>query len=119
MRSHWPLPDLSFHRFRPLNSYAAAKKVSAAPHRGEANRPLRMQGKANAVGKKPKGKANAVGKQPKGKPNAVRQKTKPAEGNKRPKQEHQHARSPILKPVLRRQPHPPRYKANRPGGKTH
>src|SRR5277367_4947946 len=50
MRSHWPLPDLSFHRFRPLNSYAAAKKVSAAPHRGEANRPLRMQGKANTVG---------------------------------------------------------------------
>src|SRR5271156_2751190 len=47
MRSHWPLPDLSFHRFRPLNSYAAAKKVSAAPHRGEANRPLRKQGKAN------------------------------------------------------------------------
>jgi hypothetical protein len=27
--------------------YTAAKKVSAAPHRGEANRPLRNQGKAN------------------------------------------------------------------------
>jgi predicted lipoprotein len=58
-----------------LNSYAAAKKVSAAPHRGEANRPIRIQGKANAVGKQPKtnltrpiriqGKANAVGKQSK------------------------------------------------------
>jgi hypothetical protein len=44
------LPDSSFRRFRLLNSYAAAKKVSAAPHRGEANRPIRMQGKANAVG---------------------------------------------------------------------
>ena len=33
---------------------AAAKKVSAAPHRGEANRPLRKQGEANAVGKQPK-----------------------------------------------------------------
>jgi hypothetical protein len=33
---------------------AAAKKVSAAPHRGEANRPIRKQGKANAAGKQPK-----------------------------------------------------------------
>jgi general secretion pathway protein K len=41
-----------------LTFFAAAKKVSAAPHRGEANRPLRKQGKANAVGTPP----NAVGK---------------------------------------------------------
>jgi hypothetical protein len=34
--------------------FAAAKKVGAAPHRGEANRPIRMQGKANALGKQPK-----------------------------------------------------------------
>src|ERR1700677_2164129 len=34
--------------------FAAAKKVGAAPHRGEANRPLRMQGKANASRKQPK-----------------------------------------------------------------
>jgi general secretion pathway protein K len=33
-----------------LTFFAAAKKVSAAPHRGEANRPLRTQGKANTVG---------------------------------------------------------------------
>jgi hypothetical protein len=33
-----------------LTFFAAAKKVGAAPHRGEANRPLRIQGKANAVG---------------------------------------------------------------------
>ena len=32
-----------------LTFFAAAKKVSAAPHRGEANRPLRIQGKANAA----------------------------------------------------------------------
>ena len=49
MRLPWHLPGLSFLRFRLLNSYAAAKKVSAAPHRGEANRPLRKQGKANTV----------------------------------------------------------------------
>jgi hypothetical protein len=62
-----------------LTFFAAAKKVSAAPHRGEANRPLRKQGEANAVGKQPKQgaagkttrptrkqeKANAVGKKPK------------------------------------------------------
>jgi hypothetical protein len=30
-----------------LTFFAAAKKVSAAPHRGEANRPLTKQGKAN------------------------------------------------------------------------
>jgi hypothetical protein len=28
MRLPWPLPDSSFRRFRLLNSYAAAKKVS-------------------------------------------------------------------------------------------
>src|SRR5271165_1940562 len=33
--------------------YTAAKKVSAAPHRGEANRPKAKQGKANAMGKQP------------------------------------------------------------------
>jgi hypothetical protein len=33
-----------------LTFFAAAKKVSAAPHRGEANKPLTKQGKANAVG---------------------------------------------------------------------
>jgi hypothetical protein len=59
--------------------FAAAKKVGAAPHRGEANRPITMQGKANNPGKQHMGKANrpitmqgkpnAVGKQPK--PNAV------------------------------------------------
>jgi hypothetical protein len=30
-----------------LTFFAAAKKVSAAPHRGEANRPITKQGKAN------------------------------------------------------------------------
>src|SRR6202012_445445 len=30
-----------------LTFFAAAKKVSAAPHRGNANRPPRIQGKAN------------------------------------------------------------------------
>ena len=37
-----------------LTFFAAAKKVSAAPHRGEPNRPIRMQGKANAASKQPK-----------------------------------------------------------------
>ncbi|MFM0250610.1 hypothetical protein, partial [Paraburkholderia sediminicola] len=36
--------------FLCLSFFAAAKKVSAAPHRGNANKPLRIQGKANAVG---------------------------------------------------------------------
>jgi hypothetical protein len=36
-----------------LTFFAAAKKVSAAPHRGEANRPLRIQGKANTAGTQP------------------------------------------------------------------
>jgi hypothetical protein len=46
-----------------LTFFAAAKKVSAAPHRGEANRPLRIQGKANATGKwqmANRGKASAT-----------------------------------------------------------
>src|SRR5579859_4756551 len=33
-------------RFLCLSFFAAAKKVSAAPHRGNANRPLTQQGKA-------------------------------------------------------------------------
>jgi hypothetical protein len=37
-----------------LTFFAAAKKVSAAPHRGEANRPITMQGKANTI-VKPRG----------------------------------------------------------------
>jgi general secretion pathway protein K len=51
--------------------FAAAKKVGAAPHRGEANRPKAKQGKANTTSKQPKtnptrptgmqGKANTVG----------------------------------------------------------
>ncbi|MFP3270493.1 MAG: hypothetical protein RXR52_06330, partial [Paraburkholderia sp.] len=32
-----------------LTFFAAAKKVSAAPHRGEANRPITKQGKANTL----------------------------------------------------------------------
>ena len=38
-------------RFLCLSFFAAAKKVSAAPHRGNANNPIRIQGKANAMGK--------------------------------------------------------------------
>ncbi|MFP3588149.1 hypothetical protein SCB29_31575, partial [Paraburkholderia sp. SIMBA_055] len=34
-----------------LTFFAAAKKVSAAPHRGNANRPQRNQGKAKGVKK--------------------------------------------------------------------
>src|SRR5580658_7598509 len=37
-------------RFLCLSFFAAAKKVSAAPHRGNANRTLTNQEKANAAG---------------------------------------------------------------------
>jgi hypothetical protein len=40
------------------------RKVSAAPHRGNANKPIRKQGKANTVGKKQKAKS-ATGNHPK------------------------------------------------------
>src|ERR1700739_4860672 len=43
-------------RFLCLSFFAAAKKVSAAPHRGNANRPLTKQGKAP---KPEQGKAKA------------------------------------------------------------
>src|SRR6201996_3953478 len=36
--------------FLCLSFFAAAKKVSAAPHRGDANRPIRKQVKAHAAG---------------------------------------------------------------------
>ena len=37
-----------------LTFFAAAEKVSAAPHRGEANRPITKQGKANTARTQPK-----------------------------------------------------------------
>jgi general secretion pathway protein K len=43
-----------------LTFFAAAKKVSAAPHRGEANRPTGMQGQAKTA--KPPTKQRAAGK---------------------------------------------------------
>jgi hypothetical protein len=46
---HYALPGFSLQL---LNSYAAAKKVSAASHRGNANRPLRNQGKAKSKKRK-------------------------------------------------------------------
>jgi hypothetical protein len=55
-------------RFLCLAFFAAAKKVSAAPHRGDANRPLRTQGKA----KNPEGKAKHPDQ---GKPNATGRQT--------------------------------------------
>jgi hypothetical protein len=44
-----------------LTFFAAAKKVSAAPHRGNTNRPLRNQGKANTPREQPNRRA---GKKP-------------------------------------------------------
>src|SRR5580693_8118688 len=60
-------------RFLCLSFFAAAKKVSAAPHRGNANRPITTQGEANAVGtqkqapcrQKNQARSTAVGKQTK------------------------------------------------------
>ncbi|MFL9906895.1 hypothetical protein [Paraburkholderia sp. RL17-337-BIB-A] len=46
-------------RFLCLSFFAAAKKVSAAPHRGNTNRPITNQGKAK---RSIQGKANPAGK---------------------------------------------------------
>src|SRR5580698_3346770 len=46
-------------RFLCLSFFAAAKKVSAAPHRGNANNPTRIQGRANAVRPQPTSAAQA------------------------------------------------------------
>jgi hypothetical protein len=48
-RSRWKT-EMAHYR---LTFFAAAKKVSAAPHRGESNRPITIQGEANAAGKQP------------------------------------------------------------------
>jgi general secretion pathway protein K len=42
-----------------LTFFAAAKKVSAAPHRGNANKPLTKQGKAKAAKPQPEQKRTA------------------------------------------------------------
>ncbi|WP_211704202.1 hypothetical protein, partial [Paraburkholderia aspalathi] len=66
-------------RFLCLSFFAAAKKVSAAPHRGNANRPLTNQGKAR---KPEQGKAP---KPEQGKPKALRTRPKSAAQAKTPK----------------------------------
>ncbi|CAB3650027.1 hypothetical protein LMG27174_01121 [Paraburkholderia rhynchosiae] len=43
-----PLMSWRFEPLSLLTFFAAAKKVSAAPHRGNPNRPLRIQEKAKA-----------------------------------------------------------------------
>ncbi len=56
LRHHKRCVHLSTSGVSPLSLltfFAAAKKVSAAPHRGNANRPLRMQGKAKTKKEKP------------------------------------------------------------------
>jgi hypothetical protein len=64
------LSPLSFAYF----SLRRQRKVGAAPHRGDANRPITKQGKANAAGKQHE-KANAVGKQPNRTTNKPKAKT--------------------------------------------
>ncbi|CAE6715643.1 hypothetical protein R20943_01277 [Paraburkholderia aspalathi] len=67
-------------RFLCLSFFAAAKKVSAAPHRGNTNRPLTKQGKAKAprtltkrrAGKQHEEKAPKQAKAtPRGRPNPI------------------------------------------------
>ena len=75
-------------RFLCLSFFAAAKKVSAAPHRGNANRPIRNQGKANAAMAQPKSAAQATNQ---AKPNAVGKQTKQApRRQKRPSTRYAH-----------------------------
>jgi hypothetical protein len=45
-----------------LTFFAAAKKVSAAPHRGEPNKPLTKQGKANTTMKTTKHRRTTIRK---------------------------------------------------------
>ncbi|WP_211706142.1 hypothetical protein, partial [Paraburkholderia aspalathi] len=59
-------------RFLCLSFFAAAKKVSAAPHRGNTNRPLANQGKAP---KPDQGKAKALRTRPKSAAQAKNLKT--------------------------------------------
>jgi hypothetical protein len=61
--------------------FAAAKKVGAAPHRGEANRPITNQGEANAPRKQP-GAKQTDQKQIKEKPTRQEQPPKRRAGKK-------------------------------------
>ncbi|MFL9910168.1 hypothetical protein [Paraburkholderia sp. RL17-337-BIB-A] len=98
-------------RFLCLSFFAAAKKVSAAPHRGNTNRPISIQGKANATKAQTtkrrwqqiQEKANATGKQT----------ISPARATKSGKYQHRsqtnnkrHAGNQINAPQRRRQNQP-------------
>src|SRR5690349_9294020 len=65
---NWRCEPLSLPTF-----FAAAKKVGAAPHRGNANRPLSQQGKANKSRTKPN-QPNQTPKQKPAPPGAESQK---------------------------------------------
>jgi hypothetical protein len=54
MREWWTPKSWRCEPLSLLTFFAAAKKVSAAPHRGNANKPKAKQGEANAAGKQPK-----------------------------------------------------------------
>ncbi|WP_208625843.1 hypothetical protein [Paraburkholderia susongensis] len=64
--------------------FAAAKKVGAAPHRGNANKPIRKQGKANTAGTKKTSARPAKGQTP----------TPQQENKKRPTPQEQKKRAP-------------------------
>jgi hypothetical protein len=63
-----------------LTFFAAAKKVSAAPHRGNTNRPTRIQGKAKKLRNPNKQKNRQTNK----KPSAASKKQKKRQAPKRP-----------------------------------
>src|ERR1700756_5664363 len=73
-------------RFLCLSFFAAAKKVSAAPHRGNTNRPLTMQGKAPKPeqGKAPNPEQGKAPNPEQEKPKTLRTQTKSAAQAKKP-----------------------------------
>ena len=77
-----------------LTFFAAAKKVSAAPHRGEANRPLTKQGKANTARNQPKKRRKQTHQQQNPK---RRQAKKPAKPQKTPRKPPRSAPTPKYK----------------------
>ncbi|MFL9996783.1 hypothetical protein PQR34_36970 [Paraburkholderia sediminicola] len=87
--------------FEPLSlayfSLRRQREVGAAPHRGNANRPLRNQGKANAVGTPTKRRA---GKQTKKNPNAAGT-PKPSAAQAKTKNKPLLLRRPIRRPNRR------------------
>jgi hypothetical protein len=87
-----------------LTFFAAAKKVSAAPHRGSANKPITKQGKAKAVGEQPKTATPTDQQENKERPTPQANSKRPKPTNQKQNKKTQHPKTNTQAPPGKKEP---------------